>query len=335
MANIAIIGAGMAGSTVAHELSSHVSKITVFEKSRGVGGRMATRRIAPFAFDHGAQFFTSQSEAFGELLLNSKANSQFANWETSHAIYKKTQLLKIESWGPSNHHYVCLPHMNSLIKYLLSTVAVHCNQQIVEILRKNEQWAIYNQEKELLGLFDYIVITAPAPQTVKLIPKNASFYNDIKNISMESCIALMLGFNDKLHCNHGATSLTNNDISWLAANHTKPGRTQNNAYIVHASHAWSKKWLNYTSVEEADLLSHLKSKVKQILSKQWPTIQYEALHRWKYAMPTHNYEQPQVFEDKNLKLAVSGDWCYHGRVEGAYLSGIATANQIKKTLNIG
>lgn len=62
---IAIIGAGVSGLIVANE-------VTIFDKSRGIGGRMATRRVDNYHFDHGAQFFTAKSEEFKELCQKAK-----------------------------------------------------------------------------------------------------------------------------------------------------------------------------------------------------------------------------------------------------------------------
>ncbi|MFM7274112.1 MAG: FAD-dependent oxidoreductase, partial [Gammaproteobacteria bacterium] len=54
---IAVIGAGIAGLALARALAD-AAEVTVFEKSRGAGGRMSTRRQEPWHFDHGTQFFT-------------------------------------------------------------------------------------------------------------------------------------------------------------------------------------------------------------------------------------------------------------------------------------
>ena len=61
--NIAIIGAGLSGLIAARELAKN-NDVTIFEKARGVGGRMATRRannlkFDGFNFDHGTQYFTA------------------------------------------------------------------------------------------------------------------------------------------------------------------------------------------------------------------------------------------------------------------------------------
>ena len=67
MKKIAIIGAGLSGLVVAKTLGRH-NEIHIFEKSRGVGGRMSTRYADPFQFDHGAQFFMARSQQFKEFV---------------------------------------------------------------------------------------------------------------------------------------------------------------------------------------------------------------------------------------------------------------------------
>ena len=55
MQDVLIIGTGMAATALASTLAGK-ARVTLVEKSRGFGGRMATRRREGFEFDHGAQF---------------------------------------------------------------------------------------------------------------------------------------------------------------------------------------------------------------------------------------------------------------------------------------
>ena len=57
---IIVIGAGISGCSCAHKLSHAGHRVTVVEKGRGVGGRMATRRMDGARIDHGAQFYTAR-----------------------------------------------------------------------------------------------------------------------------------------------------------------------------------------------------------------------------------------------------------------------------------
>jgi predicted NAD/FAD-dependent oxidoreductase len=77
---IAIIGAGLAGLTLARELSI-VADVVVFEKARGVSGRTSTRYAEPFYFDHGAQFFTARTETFKGFIEPFIASGDIAEWK--------------------------------------------------------------------------------------------------------------------------------------------------------------------------------------------------------------------------------------------------------------
>ena len=54
--DILIIGAGITGLIAGYHLNKAGREILIVDKSRGVGGRMATRRIGDASFDHGANF---------------------------------------------------------------------------------------------------------------------------------------------------------------------------------------------------------------------------------------------------------------------------------------
>ena len=64
MSDVIVIGAGLSGLTAARDLRAAGADVVVLEKSRGVGGRAATRRWDGWPVDHGAQFFTARSEDF-------------------------------------------------------------------------------------------------------------------------------------------------------------------------------------------------------------------------------------------------------------------------------
>jgi renalase len=53
-AEVLIVGAG----TAAAELQQNGHNVIVFDKSHGIGGRLASRRIGLATFDHGAQFIS-------------------------------------------------------------------------------------------------------------------------------------------------------------------------------------------------------------------------------------------------------------------------------------
>ena len=80
MQDVLIIGTGMAATALANTLADK-ARVTLIEKSRGFGGRMATRRREGFEFDHGAQFFTARSQAFQQFLARPVEGACIAEWQ--------------------------------------------------------------------------------------------------------------------------------------------------------------------------------------------------------------------------------------------------------------
>ncbi|WP_206603161.1 FAD-dependent oxidoreductase [Leptolyngbya ohadii] len=60
--DVAVIGAGLAGLTCAQQLRQAGYRVVVIEKSRGLGGRAATRRLMTTCADHGLRYLESQGE---------------------------------------------------------------------------------------------------------------------------------------------------------------------------------------------------------------------------------------------------------------------------------
>lgn len=65
---IAIIGSGMAGLSAAHALAAAGLNVQLFDKSRGSGGRMASKRSDAGSLDLGAQYFTARDRRFVEVV---------------------------------------------------------------------------------------------------------------------------------------------------------------------------------------------------------------------------------------------------------------------------
>lgn len=73
---VAIIGAGIAGLSCAQDLEAHGFAVTIFDKSKGVGGRMSHRYFGDWEADHGAQYFTARDPLF---------QSEVAQWVQAEA----------------------------------------------------------------------------------------------------------------------------------------------------------------------------------------------------------------------------------------------------------
>ena len=141
MKRIAIVGAGLSGLVLARCLCG-VAKVTIFEKSRGVGGRMATRYADGYEFDHGAQFFTARTPAFREFLQPLVKDRVVANWAPKFEELDRHGTRDRRDWGEKYPHYVGVPRMNAVGKYLSTGLDVRTNTRIVEVRHDRDTWGL-------------------------------------------------------------------------------------------------------------------------------------------------------------------------------------------------
>src|SRR5207253_7051296 len=77
---IAIIGTGIAGLSAAQALRDTGYEVQLFDKSRGSGGRMSSKRSDAGALDMGAQYFTARDRRFVIEVQRWQANGWVAVW---------------------------------------------------------------------------------------------------------------------------------------------------------------------------------------------------------------------------------------------------------------
>lgn len=312
---IAIIGAGLAGLTLAHRLRPHAD-ITVFEKSRGVGGRMATRYAEEFEFDHGAQFFTARSTAFQDFLQPLREAGAVACWHARFAELERARLLASRQWDDEYPHYVGAPRMNSVGAYLAADVRVRKETTITGLVDTAGGWRLESGEDSDPGCFDWVVFTMPPAQAVQIAAQAPALCELALPRKMLACYALMLGFESRFDPGWDAARVLDADISWISVNSSKPGRGRASTLLVHSTNAWADANL------EADpdrVVRHLLAETSAVAGPAVDAAKHVALHRWRFAnIGTH--DGPASFCDAAARLAACGDWFVRGRVEAAFRS---------------
>ena len=322
MKKIAIIGAGIAGLTLAHKLRE-IAEITVFEKSRGVGGRMSTRYYGEFEFDHGAQYFTIKTPEFAEFIQPLIEANVVVRWDANFAELDRNKVLTQTKWSEGFPHYVGSPRMNQVGKFLAKDINISL-QTLVKSLTRTEdsRWSLVDDKNENLGLFDWVISTAPAKQTEEIFQNNFSEISSVKNKKMLGCFALMLGFNEPLDLPWEAALVNNSDIGWIAVNSSKPGRPESCSILVQSTNNWAEEHL----VEDPEKIkNHLLNEFSQVTGIDINNPAYCELHRWKYANIAKQDGVNYLLDHEN-QLAACGDWCIEGRVENAFTS----ANELSK-----
>lgn len=318
-----VIGSGLAGLSAASRLSAQGLSVTVIDKGRGVGGRLAARRIGDAVFDHGAQFFTARSEQF-KTCVNQWIKSGVAEqWYQSYP-------------GQPNGHprYRGVPTMVSVAKYLAKDQTVIQSTRALELNYDGCHWIVKLEPEESI-IARSVIITSPVPQTLDLLDKgNAQLSSPIidrlERIKYESCIAVMAVLDAPTTLeNPGALALDEGPIAWISDNQKK-GASPLPALTIHASGEFSQANFNRDRNEVGKELIEL----ARPLFGSAPVSDFQ-VHGWLYSKPTTTDDEASFLLSEDLEmppLVLAGDAFAGPRFEGAVLSGWSAAKQIEDAL---
>lgn len=305
---IAITGAGIAGAAAARELASAGRDVRLFDKGRGPGGRLATRRREEVGFDHGAPAAVSTGGAFTRFLREAVAYGSAARWDTAGEV----------------NAVVGLPGMSGLVRYALSGLDARTPFEAATLSRGRDGWMIAATGGATDGPFDAVLVTIPAPQASRLLADvRDTFAASAGEAEYRPCWTLMLAAEGATSAMDGvaADACAAEDVAVLVANGAKPGRLPD-TIVAHASAEWTRAHLE----DEADTVcDRLAANVTRRLGLGAPRV--AMAHRWRYAQVTR-VAPAGVAYDADEGLGVAGDWCLGSTVEDAYHSGLALARAV-------
>jgi predicted NAD/FAD-dependent oxidoreductase len=295
----------MAGLAAARVLAAAGWGVTVFDKGRRAGGRLAVRRADGFTFNYGCQFATGR-------------NARFLDFLARHAA----------PWpAAGGGRYAGVPDMAALAD--ADGISVQVNTHVSGLERVGDNWVLrlcdasvtppsyFGPEGVAEQKFDAVVLAVPAPQARGLLETcGHEFAAALEPVRFAPCWALMLGFARAVD---GPEVLRDQEgaISWLARENSRPGAAAAPvAYTVHASADWSEA---HCEDEPAAVVSALTAAFAGLSGIAAPPV-YARAHRWRYALAARPLGEAFLW-DGALRLGVCGDWCLAGRLEAAYLSG--------------
>jgi hypothetical protein len=306
---VAIIGAGMAGLSCAKALSRTGAEVVLFDKGRGPGGRMSTRRIDTSAgvavFDHGAQFFTVRDAGFV---------AQVEAWAEA-GICAPWPAAGEDAW-------VGAPAMNAPIRALAAEADVTWSRQVDALRRSPQGWRLETPTGDL-GPFDQVVLALPAEQTAVLIgPHQPDMAQVARDTPSAPCWTLMVGFSERLPIQSDVLRDLG-PIGWAARNGAKPGRDPLETWVVQANPEWSVAHLELSGEDVVRMLSAAFAEATGLVLPQ-PLA--AVAHRWRYARA--GAAGVEALWSPDVGLGCCGDWLIGPRVECAWLSGQRLATRM-------
>jgi renalase len=315
-----VVGAGISGLLAARELQGDGWRVTVLDKGRGVGGRMATRRVGGGNFDHGAQFFTVRGERFAGLVEGWLAAGAVEEWTRGFADATG------ERQEDGHPRYRGSDGMTSIPKHL----DVRTGERAVRVDPGGDGWEV-ECESGLLVSGAALILTAPVPQSLGLIESGAYMLPEgarrqLEAVSYDPCIALMALLERSAGVPEpGGVQIKGEPLDWIGDNQRK-GISETPAVTVHAGPGWSRA---HFDDEEAEITHSLLSMAGHQLGTDLEPITVDtSLARWRYSWVTEPHPEPCLAASDLPPLLFCGDAFGQPKVEGAALSGLAAADYL-------
>ena len=317
MLDTVIIGAGLAGITCARTLQAAGQEAVLLDKSRGVGGRLATRRLHGTHADHGFRVWAPQHPELQE------STQELVAAEVLH------------EWGEG---YAAKDGGNAIAKYLARDLKIYRQHRVIRLESEGKTWRVWSDAVEQPLETLNIVLAIPASQAADMLSKSgyeADKTTSIRNVEYAPCITVMAGYEtpiaewpdqEQIAPAIGSSAAA---VKYLILDSSKRGQTAPTVVVIHSTAEYAVGTLsidrNQLEPTANDLLQIAGALVPGIAQPDWFQV-----HRWRYAFVTQPCLEPFITLPAPTANPVlcCGDWCQpnaYQNLDAAYQSGQAAA----------
>lgn len=308
---VVIVGAGLSGLSAAHELTQQGHSVVVFDKGRGVGGRLATRRAGNATFDHGAQFFTVRSDVF---------RTHVDKWLSEGIVREWCRGFESDDGHP---RYVGAQGMTSIAKYLARDIDVRTSSLVFSLTKNENDWTVTTDDG-VKHQADAVILTAPIPQSFSLMfSADIEMPAEMRKVDYNRTLGLLVTLVTPTHnvVSPGGMQNPDNVFSFIGDNSAK-GICSATALTFHANAEWSAEYFDKTTEEiGAALLDAAQPWLNGAM------LVHREVKKWRFATPINVWADAHWLHDCGT-LALAGDAFAGPKVEGAFLSGLAAARAL-------
>ncbi|MBW4614848.1 MAG: NAD(P)/FAD-dependent oxidoreductase [Desmonostoc vinosum HA7617-LM4] len=338
MTDIAVIGAGMAGLVCAQQLSQAGYSVLVVEKSRGLGGRVATRRLQGTWADHGACDLKPKGELFKRFVDLLCDRHILEVWTDTVYQLQPNSEISIRDSAP---RYVAPMGMNTIAKFLAPGLEILLNQRVIEIaLTPENNWRLTLESSNEELIAKALVIAIPAPQAFTLLAPlgehllEQAFLHNLRSVEFYPCISAIAGYpptSKPLPKWKALNFIDHTDLAWIGLDSSKRPNPQQPHFVVQSSADFAQNHLESPDLQPVG--QYLLQRAAASLNLPWlNTPDWMQVHRWRYAFPSRPWHASFLSVETSPPLICCGDWCGGNLVESAILSGLATAEKINNQL---
>lgn len=336
---IGIIGAGIAGLTAGRLLAKSGHEVTIIEKSKGYGGRMATRYAGKefeTELDHGLSYFTANSPEFQSFVVELLEQSLIKRWGDNIALFDGETLYKKSPNLENKVTFAATQGMNSIGKYLSRWVDVKTETlaggltHIGSNRSKKRTWMI-NLTASNTFEADAVIIAIPAPQAYGILQtavdeiQALKIIREIDDISYSPCYSLMLGYGEReipdwegVQCQNGMVQFISNEVS-------KKSEKQECSLVVHTTPGFTRSMYGQ---KNENIIKEILDHLPPIIGSWSATPEWSQLHYWRYSRAEKTLDRPYMELDfEEAPLALIGDYFNGNSVDDAYRSGYLLAKE--------
>jgi len=319
-----VVGAGIAGLMAARELQRQGVSVTVLDKGRGVGGRMATRRFAGGVFDHGTQYFAPSSPWFQARITEWVHDGIAREWFRVRAYELDPRFI-------SAARFCGCPTMTAVPKQIADGIEVHTSERVTRIERADSSWRIGTEAGSSYHARSCI-LTPPVPQTLALIEDSdcklaAVDRAVLRELEYEPCHAV-LAVCDGVPTlpENGVLEFERGNLRRIMDNTRKGVSPDVQAVTIHAMGDFSAAHIDDDPEDVARMMIEEAQPIIEV-----PVRDFQ-VHRWRYSQIVEPHGQPCLLLQEDPPLAVAGDAFGANGVEGAARSGMEAARRIMRSL---
>lgn len=268
--NFIIIGAGISGLNTAKKIQElNLGSVQILEKSRGVGGRMATRRTLETRFDHGAQFYRLKNDI-------KDLHQEWCKKGINHQWFVSVK----------GDHWCSKSGMTTLAKSMMSNLEILLEKEIRTIRYENNLWKLISTKNEEWFCHN-LIISSPIPQTIKLIEEvenqqllNAHVLSEMKEITYtKALIGLVTLEEDVIIDSNGYLEFQTGHF-FSISDQKKKGVSEIPALTITMSPLFSE-----SVFEKSD--EYILEKILNLFLENYPKakIKKAELKKWRYCQP--------------------------------------------------
>lgn len=333
--SVAIVGSGLAGLTAGVLLKAQGHNVTLFEKSRGPGGRLSAKRVAGTSVDMGGQYFTARNPDFLPFLRQHAGEQAVVCWQGQLGYQQDNG-----DWSefPAEPRYIGAPRMTAISRGLSEGLNVQAQTRVARLNRDpdSKKWHLQDGDGQNLGAFDQVIITAPPAQARELLADSSAAQLaaglDTAVSQILPCWAVAVKFRVNPWPRFQGARVANSPLFWVADNSSKPGRqsasddrSAGHWWVLHATPEWTDA---HVDDDPQHVVDALMAAFAELSGSAEPALE-TLTHRWLYARSdAGNEPQPGHLWFAGEQLGLAGDWLAGGRIEGAYNSAFGLVGAI-------